>query len=352
MKRLKRLSVVLVLPAFLLVQSLSKCAPALAEPQSNNQQQDTQELLLKLSHYEKQLLKNGAPAAREKSKAENLAESQQEALVNEILRLRRQVRVLESQKQQTTAPDFEREQQVRDLKQELNNERQRVLGLEKQLEQLREARKMDSAQRQRMSENGAELSNERVVRQKLEKDLKDLQARYEQIKSDAAKSSVYREKYVSTTRNAQQMELELQAKRGIEADNKFLRTELERVKGEKVQLDAETQKAQRIAAEAEKQKKDAAAQLAAKEEEILTWKRQLSMTIEEVKSCQADSARKDQAVTAAGSLEGQLGGLREQLAQAEREKSVCSTELEATKQAMAKMGELRKDLVATKTELL
>ncbi len=178
----------------------------------------------------------GAPAAQNSasdSHALRIAmEGQQEKFINEILRLKRKLKVLESR---TAAEEdshlAEEGEQIREriaendfaLREEIRREQSRTAKALKELENYKELYREARLGKKGKDELLVEIQRGQKVAKKQEKEIASLTAELDRAQAQLAKFQELRKSFRETRNAAEQLQLALQAKGQVETDNEFLR---------------------------------------------------------------------------------------------------------------------------------
>lgn len=200
------------------------------EPKTN----EARGLLKRLESYENKYLAPQDTALKEKpavkKDSSNVLAKQQEVLISEVLRLRSQVSQLESQiAQGQEKADFSQEEQK--LIGELTKERKRGDDLERELA-LEKEKDYDRLNRELENAKSA-VATERQNADRKEKLLKEVSEQVTQLEDKLQQQQELKKALTKVRNESEQMQLQLEAQKGIESDNQFLRQSLaeERQKG-------------------------------------------------------------------------------------------------------------------------
>lgn len=163
-------------------------------------------------------------------KAQRQLQFQQESFVSEILRLKSKIRELQSQSPE--AEDKAAQKREEDLLEQLRLERVRAEKFKRSAgDTEQQFLEIQRAERRAKDLAGA-LEQNRLILNKREKKIAELEAKINELLQGNVKNSELRESLIKARQAAQRFEVQLEQRKHLETDNNFLRKELAKAKSE------------------------------------------------------------------------------------------------------------------------
>lgn len=315
-------------------------------------------LLKRLEKYEQKYIDNENKVARARistpseldtpSPDKNVYNQQQERLVGEILNLRKKVQRLEAEaEQEIDKNDFSSRET--ELIEEIRRERLRAEKFEKDLVDYKRKETKEIILKRALSDSQGELEMERLRSKKKDKTIQELKKDIETLQTKVQQAEQVRQKYSSTQKSAQQLQLRVESQKNLESDNQYLRRELQTLKSKLAKV-----KSSGSSSDSSETVRKLQSRIESADQQLLLLTRSNKKLKDELTEARVDVEKSRQALLKSRSVKEGLKESEEQLSlvqkelQDERNKAKqLATELQSSNEKIASLEEKGGTLTST-----